>query len=258
MRSITIGNMFINSRLMEVEQRYGWALNSHLEGFTASPTLNSEGNVDVPANGYTGDFGSDTNGINLHMMKNMEWGAVAYLTQSEYGKNAKVCINPSSSYITGSGDKDGNCSSGSKDDSNIVVYNTENGMKTSTTGNIYGIYDMAGGAYEYVAGYPNGGTQLYGDIIKKADSKYYDVSGNSYVNAINIKGDAVYETSSSGSSTNSWHGEYSLFPSSSNWFKRGGNYNNGANAGVFCFSIHDGYAYSGNGWRVCAAVGAGL
>ena len=36
------------------------------------------------------------------MMKNMEWGAVAYLTHSNYGRNGnKIYINNSSDFITG-------------------------------------------------------------------------------------------------------------------------------------------------------------
>ena len=35
-------------------------------------------------------------------MKNTEWGAVAYLSQSAYGKNDKIWVNNSGSYITGS------------------------------------------------------------------------------------------------------------------------------------------------------------
>ena len=39
-----------------------------------------------------------------HLMKNSEWGAVAYLTQSQYGRNGnEIDINNSSSYITGNG-----------------------------------------------------------------------------------------------------------------------------------------------------------
>ena len=37
------------------------------------------------------------------MMKNDEWGAVAYLSKSKYGKNAEVDINDDSSYYTGGG-----------------------------------------------------------------------------------------------------------------------------------------------------------
>ena len=39
--------------------------------------------------------------LNSHMLKNSEWGAVAYLTHSQYGRNAhEVTINNSSQYIT--------------------------------------------------------------------------------------------------------------------------------------------------------------
>ena len=41
--------------------------------------------------------------LNSHMMKNDEWGAVAYLSKSKYGKNAEVTINDNSSYYTGGG-----------------------------------------------------------------------------------------------------------------------------------------------------------
>ena len=45
--------------------------------------------------------------LNSHMMKNMEWGAVAYLTNSKYGRcTSGICsevrINNNSNYITGS------------------------------------------------------------------------------------------------------------------------------------------------------------
>ena len=34
-----------------------------------------------------------TNKVDTHIMKNTEWGAVAYLTNSKYGKNSEVWIN---------------------------------------------------------------------------------------------------------------------------------------------------------------------
>ena len=42
-------------------------------------------------------------------------------------------------------------SSSSADTTNY--YNTEKGVKASTTGNVYGIYDMSGGSWERVAAY---------------------------------------------------------------------------------------------------------
>lgn len=74
-----------------------------------------------------------------HMAKNSEWGAVAYLSSSKYGSGIDgVLANASSSY-TGRG-------------SNEEKYQTNGGIKSSTTGTIYGIYDMSGGGYEIVAG----------------------------------------------------------------------------------------------------------
>ena len=80
--------------------------------------------------------------LNSHMMKNDEWGAVAYLSRSKYGKNDEVTINSNSSYYTGGGT--GN------------AYATTNTAQ-STTGNVWGVYDMSGGAWEYVAAYVDNG-----------------------------------------------------------------------------------------------------
>ena len=102
--------------------------------------------------GYT-ISNANTDGIKSfmysHMMKNSEWGAVAYLAQSKYGRNGKeIDINNSNSYITGNG---GGSTSASPASGTINAYNTVKGVKASTTGNVYGIYDMSGGAWEYVA-----------------------------------------------------------------------------------------------------------
>ena len=73
-----------------------------------------------------------------HMAKNSEWGAVAYLSSSKYGSGIGKVLANASSY-TGRG-------------SNKEKYQTNGGIKSSTTGTIYGIYDMSGGGYEIVAG----------------------------------------------------------------------------------------------------------
>ena len=92
---------------------------------------------------------SDTYSLNgdSHMMKNMEWRAVAYLSHSKYGINKEVGINNNSNFTTGCG-----VASGIDSSSSCNAYNTINGMLTSTTGNIYGVYDVSGGAWEYVMG----------------------------------------------------------------------------------------------------------
>ena len=115
--------------------------------------------------------------LESHMMKNMEWGAVAYLTQSKYGRCTEkdgmttcdeVRINNVENYITGSSAKEaptcgytnskescniyGTIDSLYKDGDNSYNYYNQKGQVASTTGNYTGIYDMAGGAWEYVMG----------------------------------------------------------------------------------------------------------
>ena len=188
--------------------------------------------------------------LNSHMMKNDEWGAVAYLSKSKYGKqNEEVWINNSSSYITGSA---GNSASASGNTGTTTDYTSTQGVKASTTGTVYGVYDMSGGAWEYVAGYVNNGhgnLTNYGSSLVNGDAKtknvYSKASSDSYENNYNANsskyGDAVYETSASGSSSTSWYGDYSYFPSASYpFFGRGGIYNNGTGAGVFYLHYHNG------------------
>ena len=97
---------------------------------------------------------------NSHLIKNSEWGAVAYLCYSDYGSvpqiNAAGTIKTTPYWYTydmytGQGPK--------TNDSNN--YSTTNGMLASTTGNTTGVYDMNGGAWEYVAAYiDNGNSNL--------------------------------------------------------------------------------------------------
>ena len=103
---------------------------------------------------------SKTN-IDAHMLKNTEWGAVVYLTQSQFGRNGtEVSVDQCSSYITGAGrgigtETDNSIWNSTYSSGEIVEsqrYNGEIGKLSSTTGNVYGIYDMSGGAYEYVMG----------------------------------------------------------------------------------------------------------
>ena len=197
--------------------------------------------------------------LNSHMMKNDEWGAVAYLSKSKYGKqNEEVWINNSSSYITGSA---GNSASAGTDAGTTNDYTSTQGVKASTTGTVYGVYDMSGGAWEYVAGYVNNGhgnLTTYGSSLVNGDAKtknvYSKASSDSYENNYNANsskyGDAVYETSTSGSGSTSWYGDYSGFPSTSGpFFRRGGVCNNGAVAGVFSFYYNGGGSNGDNSFR---------
>ena len=174
--------------------------------------------------------------LNSHMMKNDEWGAVAYLSKSKYGKNAEVTINDNSSYYTGGGS------------GNAYVTN----VKQSTTGTVHGVYDMSGGSEEYVAAFLNNGNNALtnnGSSLVNGDAKTRNVyskgdtdnQSNNYSANSEKYGDAVYETSTSGSGSKSWYGDSSYFSNTSGpFFRRGGSYSNGVTAGVFRF-------YSANG-----------
>ena len=205
-------------------------------------------------------------GIDSHMMKNTEWGAVAYLSRSVYGKNGEVWNNPYYNNTTNYSPITGLCGNetNGKDNattimSNTVKYNEIGGGNASTTGNVYGIYDMAGGTWEYVAGYLSEITALTNyTTLASADPKYKDVyAGTSSDKTTNYNantgkyGDAVYETSSSGDSgTGSWDSSRSYFPFSSNpVFTRGGLAGNGSYAGVFAFNVYAGDAYTSYSFR---------
>ena len=181
-------------------------------------------------------FGFVSSEVDTHMSKNNEWGAVAYLAQSIYGRCVgpttctEVGINNNSTYITGIGAEAGSSYTGATADS----YDTAFGMRASTTGNIYGIYDMSGGAWDYVMG-------SYSKTIGSSgfasstfpDDKYF----NNYTTS-SYQGHALTET-------NGWYNDnFGIVVSSSPWFSRGSQYSNSSSAGVFSSYPQNGTAYS--------------
>ncbi len=209
----------------------------------------------------TGNSLEGTTNIDSHMMKNTEWGAVAYLSRSQYGKNSAVYNNPYYnnkdyngtiyySSITGLCGKSQNYSTTTYNDSNVYKYNTTEGKNASTTGNVYGVYDMAGGAWEYVAAVlsskkSNGNYYDFTNI----DTKYYE-SYDSYDSS--KYGDAVYETSTNSEGANSWDNDYSYFVIESfPVFVRGGPVHHGSGAGVFEFTREYGGARANGSFRPC-------
>ena len=123
--------------------------------------------------------------VNTHLIKNSEWGAVAYLCYSKYG--AVPMINGCGSYSSSSGYYDmytgmGPASSSSEGRYDATAksgheYNTPNGQLASTTGNVYGVYDMSGGAWERVATYldnGNGNLNTYGKSSSNSSVKYFE------------------------------------------------------------------------------------
>ena len=148
-----------------------WIGKFETSGSKDNPTIipDSKSLIDLPIADYykvSKTFGSYGIGnLKSSMIRNVEWGAVSYLTHSVYGLcDDNYCrdiyINNSIDYYTGR-------SSGSYIDDDINQYGTYsydgygiiNGVKNnnytygvvaSTTGNVSGVYDMAGGALEYV------------------------------------------------------------------------------------------------------------
>ena len=112
-----------------------------------------------------------TSGANTHLIKNSEWGAVAYLCYSECG--SAPMTNGTGSLVNNSHWYNLYTGQGPKSESDEGWYNydashnysTSNGVLSSTTRNVTGVYDMAGGAWERVAGYldnSNGNLEYYG------------------------------------------------------------------------------------------------
>lgn len=209
----------------------------------------------------TGNSLEGTTNIDSHMMKNTEWGAVAYLSRSQYGKNSAVYNNPywndndynGTKYyspITGLCGKTQNYATETYNDPNVYKYNTTEGKNASTTGNVYGVYDMAGGAWEYVAAVlstkkSSGSYYNFTNI----DTKYYE-SYDAYDNS--KYGDAMYETSMNSEGSTSWDGDFSSFVTESDpVFVRGGHAFNWDPAGVFAFYRYSGGTNATRSFRPC-------
>jgi len=231
--------------------------------------------------------------VDSHMMKNSEWGAVAYLTRSSYGITNEPNINnyytsTSSPYkvaITGIY-SNGTDTESTKTIGNMKPYYSSTGKQGSSTGNVYGVYDLNGCVLERTSGFiSNGNANLleYGkSILDEAKVTYneaaktvtagtgtsneyitiYPYNTSSDVNLDNWSkyyesratryGDAVLETSAGNvSTTSSWNSDHSNFPNATSpFFMRGGRYYNKSNAGVFAFSNITGHSATYHGFRV--------
>ena len=220
-------------------------------------------------------YGLNTSRTNTdsHMLTNFEWGAVAYLTNSKYGRCTdgsctEVTINNCSSYITGIGANTVSASSSSTTCTTAAnKYDGTYGKLASTTGNITGVYDMSGGSLEYVMGniskvttgytfYPSSSSFSSSwyttDTAKYLTTYAYDKTNSTNQTAYNRGrlGDATAETLLSASNSGGWYSDYARFPySGSAWFLRGGSYSIGSFVGVFNFSISVGSNGGGNSSR---------
>ncbi len=240
-----------------------------------------------PSNNYGNGTATTSNAHNLmilssHMLKNSEWGAVAYLASSKYGagiasdgssnvkNNASKDNSTGSNYgdgkdsasITGCGPYNINGSTTTYNCSGDIThqYQSDIGQLASTTNNEYGVYDMAGGAYEYVMG------NYAGDDLSQSggDTTYMKTAVKPpYVDIYNIDSNnkCTWNTSGSGCGghalfeTAGWSGDFSYFVNSSvPWFVRGGYWNNGTSAGVFLSLYFSGSSSYLSGFRVALSA----
>ena len=296
-----------NGKKSNTVKTYGNAQTSS-EYITIRPNVTSWRSVSIPTVFSKSQEVARKHGIDVdsHMMKNTEWGAVAYLAQSKFGNTTiwnnsyvegeivSTTTNSQGMYsyyttktgMVGSSKDDmtefyaEKISKAYNDDGSITItykkinedgslgneftktyypYNSLNGVNGSTTGNIYGVYDMAGGSWEYIAAYVNnegdnvrkyatGLLNKYANIysasvidknnssiivdINGAASENYELTENK-----NIKGDAIHETSQKGIGNTSWGVDDSYYPYGKYlFFVRGGRFSGGASAGIFSFN----------------------
>ncbi len=170
--------------------------------------------------------------LDSHMMKNTEWGALVYLTNSKYGRgNSEVWINNYWNNETKTGCTGESASASSTTSCANPYGNGKNNVHGSTTDNISGIYDTSGGAWDMVMGNFNNTQSNFGSTaVSSILSRYKDIYTGASANTNKILGDATGETQG-------WNGDYAVFAySTAPWFIRGGYYSNSTVAGIFFFS----------------------
>ena len=176
--------------------------------------------------------------VDSHLQKNSEWGAVAYLAHSEYGVDGQDLIQPNDT---------------NKNNSPIGVYavtSPESVTNTSTTQNITGVYDMSGCVWERTATFlKGGGTSWTTGMPTGSSSKYVTIYEGTW-DTCNKIGDAIKETSTSGSGSTSWNIDFSVFVTTIGpIFERGGSRGSGGSAGIFAFGNNGGNAGNSYGFR---------
>ena len=266
---------------------YSMNYTNHNDAYRISKVLTESGNI----------YGLNSSSTDSHLMKNSEWGAVSYLSQSKYGLDGtNIVINnvylnntTKSVYaVTGCAGATANANAVSttigalnnRTQSGVYVWTQKNGTAASSTGTIYGIYDMSGGTWERTASIVNNGnsnlttygSQIKADLNNGVSTKYITVyphdsskdntsisntdanintaSQANYVKNTKIYGDGIRETSTAGTGTTSWNSDYSYFAGLyTPFFVRGGYYGYTSGAGLFSFCRNDGNSSYSNGFR---------
>ncbi len=234
-----------NKNVRVVPNEQSWRFITIGNAYTVS--TNMKNNTDL--------YGAGIANCDPHLMKNTEWGAVAYLTQSKYGRNGtEVALNNSTDRITGR-------SNGGIDGSeNSFSYEKEEGQLASSTGNIYGIYDLNGGSFERIAAYIDTSVALTnGQELVNAPERHKNVyeasedetSENNFEINSKAYGDAIYEISSYENQYSAWFSDYSRFSFGTDAFlvRGGGYYSTMLESGIFFYNMNAGVAATNGGFR---------
>jgi len=256
-----------------------WRYNTYVNMQTVVDNMQKSGNI----YGLT----TSTSELDSHILKNIEWGAVAYLTNSVYGKCngqangcSEVQINgyresvterKYNGYYTGCGPvADGDPSVYT---TSCTKYTTTLGKLASTTGNIYGVYDMSGGAGDRVMGNmsANSGSYKFSSVNSGFSSSWYSTSTKKYIDAYaygtsvdtreafnrTILGDAIGETFLGDEYSNlyGWYedvvwmlGDGSTY--SDFWLSRGSWNGYDTDAGIYSSYHHDGAVNIADTYRI--------
>ena len=305
-----------------------YTIAKHIGSYDSNNTGGNDVSLDGQIVSVTGPWDSTHNLQNAtsHMLKNSEWGAVAYLASSNYGAgidesgNSRVFNNAQLQYgldgnnqasygVTGCGpvntdnpNDQGNYGNGTASSPGIggaigtseaclsghpeKSYSGSVGVMASTTNNVYGVYDMAGGAYEYVMGnltgnedqieiqdvtfFKNTTSPPYVDLYNESPNGNFTSSASSNPISWSLSpsenmwnndvctwstcgGQALHETKmyqSVSGDGQSWGSDGSNFVHSNvRWFLRGDNSQYGFVAGIFGTIGSDGYTNSGYSFR---------
>ena len=187
--SHNIGDMYDIAKSVGIEDKY------NKYGNTASTNQSNQNNNNLAIS-------------TSHMLKNSEWGAIAYLSSSKYGAGINNVQINSSNYEIKQGYatiySSGITGCGPQDDANPLKYEIgpagENnacsnidrsyigsiGTLASSTNNVHGIYDMNGGSWEYVVGSwtTSSDTSSKENFLYQASQPYTDLFPGKIFNAL--------------------------------------------------------------------------
>jgi hypothetical protein len=238
------------------------------------------------------------------IFNNDDWGAVAYLSQSLYGvctnMNCTISGNPINNTMSPAANEvqkvwnnavntNGSCThansssgigrtgygaNGKSDNcitttSNANIWYSDNGQLASTNHNPTGVYDMAGGVWEYVLDNYNGvmnGSSGSSGFTSPTNPVYINtLTSGPLTNSVNdifngkynltstftmTLGQSNYEVGGSNASSG-WNADYgNAVTSSYPWHARGGMNNVTTNAGIFAIAAYHGASHQDVGSRL--------